>query len=221
MSNIKLKITQDTGTNIIECHEEISDISSISFKINSNDVSKLMLGKILKLSYITHDMETVYNDSEIIKFQIDSNDDSVAYVKFKYKILTVSKTKYKLLKETVDNLFNTHSNFIALDLGRQSGHTSTLLWMMNWHDDAILVVRNQSAKSHVLQLISDYKFYNIRKNNIKVVSDCVDIHNLFAGMKYSKIFIDDYSLFSKDILQKIVDCTRYSSNNEVRYLCLG
>jgi len=222
MNKLKLQISNGEKNYEFEYKELISELKTkeISVSIDTLDIGKLSLGRLLKLRYIDNDLEMICNDAQIIKFQIDQNDDKKTYVKFKFKSYTANKTSYKILNDTVEHLlYNTTTNFIALNLERQAGHTSTLLRLLNKHDDAILIVKSHELKQRALELISQYELYNIRKDNIIVVVDGVNLERLFEGIKFSEVFIDTYSLFSRTTIEKIIYFTKYKSG--IRYICLG
>jgi hypothetical protein len=220
MKNVKMKVTHNTQIETVTCHEMVCDPKAVSAQVSLSDIKNLFLGQTYELEYEYDDLVTKCYKAKIVKYQIDDEFPSRSFIKFIYESTVVSKSKFKVLKETVSTLLNgSESRLICLNLDRHAGHTSTLLWLLNKDPDAILLVQTLDLKERAKRLAHELQLYDVRTSNIVVVNDKTDLSSLFEGRKFSKILIDDFSLFTKTRIGQIFYNTRYDES--VRYVCLG
>lgn len=221
MKNVKLKIISNAWSDTCHCHEMICDLRMISVRVNKNAVNNLLLSLTYTLEYEYNDLITKCYNARIVKYQVDSDDENSVFIKFAYSEAVVTKSKYKILKDTVESLMNnSDSRLICLNLDRQAGHTSTLLWLMDKNPNAILVVKSNELKNRAMNMARDLR-YKVTNKNIVVINEGVNIPSLFEGSKFDMILIDDFSFFTKNCIEKIIYHTRRENGDKVRYVCLG
>lgn len=207
---------------VIDCDELICDIRELSIKTRKDNIKHIMLGSQFNLKYVKDDLQTMCEDAVINKFQVDTENSEYVFVRFEFKSSVVTKSKYKVLMDTVEYLLdNVDTNMISINLNRQAGHTTTLLKLMNKHPDAVLVLISFEAKNNIKNKINQLQLYDIHDKNIVVINEGANIPALFQGKKYNKVLIDDFSSFTKNCVEKIFFHTKRNDDGAIRYVCLG
>lgn len=224
MKNVKLIATSDENSFVIDCYEMLFDLNHMSIRTTLECIEGLPITDIYTLEYHTEDNIIICNNARIIKYQFDFDNQNSAFVKFFHNDPMKKNNKFKLLKDTVENLLNnSDSRIISVNLDRRAGHTSTALWLMQKNPKAILIVKNERAKHYAIDL-ADQLGYEVDKNNIIIMYDGVYLPELFVSRKFDMVLIDDLSIYSKETIEKIIYHTSFSSHSDptnIRYVCLG